>query len=435
LSNAGAAFPPRLKVAAQGCRESIVSRFKFLHAADIHLDSPLIGLGSRTDAPLARIRAATREGLKNLVQCALDERVSFVLVAGDLYDGAWKDMKTGIFAMQQFARLGHAGIRTFVILGNHDAESKLTAELPRPDTVHFFGSTAGEVATLADLGVAVHGRSFRTAAVTDNLARDYAPPVPGMFNIAMLHTALEGGHEHANYAPCSLEELRTSGHDYWALGHVHDHCVHSEHPYVVYPGNVQGRSVRETGPKGAVIVEVEDGHVVHLRHVPLDDVRWARMDLTIRPGGTGDLHETFRSELDAILAAAGGRPSIVRVLIHAQDADADEIAGGMDQIDADLRAIAAQAAEEVWLEKVRLQASRSKPVALPKEIADLLAGGVEHEDALAMLQATLQPLADKLPTKLDETDPLIAALQSGDWAALAGSANDTIAAEMPGTAA
>lgn len=412
-----------------------MSRFKFLHAADIHLDSPLVGLGSRTDAPLDRVRAATREALKNLVQCALEEKVDFVLVAGDLYDGSWKDMKTGIFAMQQFARLGHAGIRTFVILGNHDAESKLTAELPRPDTVHFFGSVAGEIATIDDLGVAVQGRSFKTAAVTDNLARDYAAPIPGMFNIAMLHTALEGGHEHANYAPCSLEELRSSGHDYWALGHVHDHLVHSEHPHVVYPGNVQGRSVRETGPKGAVIVEVEDGHVVNLRHVPLDDVRWARMTITIGLGAVGDLHDLFRSNLDAILRGAEGRPSIVRVVIEAQDGDADEIAGMMDQIDADLRAITAQAADEVWLEKVRLQASRSMPVSLPKEIADLLDGGLEHEDAFVMLQTALQPLADKLPTKLDETDPFIVALQSGDWAALAITANDTIAAELPGAAA
>lgn len=412
-----------------------MSRFKFLHAADIHLDSPLIGLGARTDAPIDRIRAATREALKNLVRCALDEKVDFVLVAGDLYDGSWKDMKTGIFAMQQFARLGHAGIRTFVILGNHDAESKLTAELPKPDTVHFFGNAPGEIMTIEDLGVAVQGRSFKTAAVSDNLARDFAAPIPGMFNIAMLHTALEGGHEHANYAPCSLEELRTSGHDYWALGHVHDHIVHSEHPHVVYPGNVQGRSVRETGPKGAVIVEVEDGHVAKLRHVPLDDVRWARMALNIPLGAVGDLYDQFRSDLDGILEKAEGRPSLVRVVIQAQDGDADQIAGMIDQIETDLRAIAAQAADEVWLEKVRLEAKRSMPVSLPKEIADLLEGGLEHQDAVLMLQAALQPLADKLPTKLDEIDPLIVALQAGDWAALASTANETIAAEMPGTAA
>ncbi|MBC3940627.1 DNA repair exonuclease [Sphingomonas albertensis] len=409
-----------------------MSNFKFLHAADIHLDSPLLGLGSRTDAPVDRIRAATREALKNLVQFAIDEAVDFVVVAGDLYDGTWKDMKTGIFAMQQFARLGHAGIRTFVILGNHDAESKLTVDLPKPDGVHFFGSAAGEVVTIADLGVAVHGRSFKTAAVLDNLAIEYAPPVPDMFNIAMLHTALEGGHEHAPYAPCRLVELQTSGHDYWALGHVHDHIVHNEHPHVVHPGNVQGRHARETGPKGAVLVQVEDGVVTGMRHVPLDDVRWEHMTIVVADGAAGTLHDVFRDKLDVITREAGGRPVIARVTIDARNADADEIAVMMDAVETDLRAIAAQAADAVWLEKVRLKASRSAPAALPKAIADLIDGGADDATARDALRAALQPLADKLPAKLDEDDPLLVALQTGDWGVLAAAASETIGARLPG---
>ncbi len=409
-----------------------MSRFKFLHAADIHLDSPLIGLGSRTDAPVDRVRAATREALKNLVQFAIDEKVDFVLVAGDLYDGTWKDMRTGIFAMQQFARLGHAGIRTFVILGNHDAESKLTADLPKPASVHFFGSAAGEVVAMEELGVAVHGRSFKTAAVLDNLAVEYASPVPGMFNIAMLHTAMEGGHDHAPYAPCKLVELRTSGHDYWALGHVHDHLVHSEHPHVVYPGNLQGRHARETGPKGAVLVEVEDGAVTELRHVSLDDVRWARLTIVVEDGAAAALRDTFRERLEGVITNAGGRPAIVRVVIEARDADADAIAATMDSVDTDLRAIAAQATDAVWLEKIRLRATRSIPLALPKEIADLIDGSAADDGALDSLRAALQPLADKLPAKLDDEDAMLVALQTGDWAAIARTATETIGTRIPG---
>ncbi|MEG3159382.1 DNA repair exonuclease [Sphingomonas sp. LB2R24] len=409
-----------------------MSRFRFLHAADIHLDSPLVGLGSRTDAPVDRIRAATREALRNLVQFATDEKVDFVVVSGDLYDGTWKDMRTGIFAMQQFARLGRAGIRTFVILGNHDAESKLTIDLPIPANVHFFGSKAGEVVVMENLGVAIQGRSFKTAAVLDNLASEYVPPTPGMFNIAMLHTALEGGHEHAPYAPCRLVELRTSGHDYWALGHVHDHVVHSEHPHVVYPGNLQGRHARETGPKGAVLVEVEDRTVIGLRHVQLDDVRWARMDIVVPTGELANLRDVFRARLDELAAQAEGRPMIVRVLIEARDADADELGRTMDVVDTDFRAIAAQAADAVWLEKVRHKANRSMSVALPKEIADLIDGSAEDETALAAVQAALQPLADKLPARLDEEDPLLVALQKADWALLAKAATEAIGSRMPG---
>lgn len=408
-----------------------MSRFKFLHAADIHLDSPLIGLGSRTDAPIERIRAATREALKNLVQFAMDEKVEFVVVAGDLYDGTWRDMKTGIFAMQQFAKLGHAGIRTFVILGNHDAESKLTVDLPKPESVHLFGSAAGEIVVMEQLGVAIQGRSFKTAAVVENLAREYAPPVTGMFNIAMLHTALEGGHEHANYAPCKIEELRTSGHDYWALGHVHVHLVHHEHPHIVYPGNVQGRSVRETGPKGAVLVDVENGVVSGLRHVALDDVRWAAITIDVKTGGVTGLHDLFRDEIDSLSASAEGRPLIARVTIVANSVEADQL-GNVDTIETDLRAIAAQASEAIWLEKVRLVIHRSAPVALPREISELIDGAIDDEDALTALRSALQPLADKLPSKVDESDPLMVALQVGDWATIAGTAIETIGGQFPG---
>src|SRR3546814_2452354 len=136
----------------------------------------------------------------------------------------------------------------------------------RPDTHH-----------LPELSVAVHGQSFSTPAVTENLVLAYPPAEQHVFNIGILHTALAGRQGHADYAPCSVEDLRSRGYDYWALGHVHEFEVVSTEPYVVFPGNVQGRTIRETGAKGAVLVAVADGDVTSVERIELDVIRWARL--------------------------------------------------------------------------------------------------------------------------------------------------------------
>ena len=157
------------------------------------------------------------------------------------------------------ARLGRAGIPVFVIKGNHDAHSVVTRSITLPSNVTVFGVRSAETHVIEHLGVALHGQSFADRQVPENLARDYPAPMPGMFNIGILHTSLTGRPPHADYAPCTLDDLRMRGYDYWALGHVHAFEVISQDPFVVYPGNIQGRNIRETGEKGAVLVSVSDG--------------------------------------------------------------------------------------------------------------------------------------------------------------------------------
>ena len=159
--------------------------FRFLHAADLHLDSPLRGLDE--DAPAARIRDATRRALANLVDLALSERVDFVLLAGDLYDGDWKDWRTGQFLVQELAKLARQQIPVIAISGNHDAERVLTRSLPFPGT--FFPADRPDTIRLDALQVAIHGQSFATRAVRDNLALGYPAAITGWFNIGLLHTA------------------------------------------------------------------------------------------------------------------------------------------------------------------------------------------------------------------------------------------------------
>ena len=181
--------------------------FTFIHAADIHLDSPLHGLSRKDEAFSQLVRGATRKAFSNVVDLAIEEGAAFVVIAGDLYDGAWKDQSTGQFAIAQLARLARAGIRSVIVFGNHDADSRVTRHLTAPERVYKLKSAKCETVLFYDLGVAIHGRSYKEAATTENIASTYCPPVASMLNVALLHTALDGHEGHANYALCSLGEL------------------------------------------------------------------------------------------------------------------------------------------------------------------------------------------------------------------------------------
>ena len=185
--------------------------FKFIHAADIHLDSPLRGLSQYDGAPVDLLRSATRQAFTRLVDISLEEEASFVIIAGDLYDGEWRDFNTGLFFVAEMNRLRQKGIRCFLLQGNHDAESQLTKNLPLPDNVSVFGTRKAETFVLDDIQVAVHGHSFKQRDTFENLATDYPDPNSGAFNIGVLHTGLEGYAAHAKYAPCTLNQLKAKG--------------------------------------------------------------------------------------------------------------------------------------------------------------------------------------------------------------------------------
>ena len=248
---------------------------KFIHASDIHLDSPLRGLERYDGAPVEQIRQTTRMAMRNLVRAAIEEKVDFVMIAGDLYDGDWRDFNTGLFLLQQMSELRSADIRVFIVSGNHDAASQITRSLRMPKNVHLFPTDAPDTVILGELGVAIHGQGFAKEAVTANLAQGYPQAQAGLFNIGLLHTSVTGRDGHEPYAPCSLADLLAKGYDYWALGHVHTREVLHEHdPWIVFPGNIQGRHIRETGAKGCMVVTVEDGEVVEATHRNLDVLRW-----------------------------------------------------------------------------------------------------------------------------------------------------------------
>lgn len=217
--------------------------FRFLHAADIHLDSPLHGLSRYEGLPESEIRGATRAAFDTLVRRAIDEAVDFVVLAGDLFDGDWKDMGTGLYFARAMGELHLAGIPVFLIAGNHDAASVISRRIPWPPNVRAFDARKSQTHRLDHLKVAVHGQSFSTPAVTDNFVMAYPDRLEHHLNIGMLHTALAGRSGHAPYAPCSLDDLKAKHYDYWALGHVHEFERVCDAPHVIFPGNIQGRTI------------------------------------------------------------------------------------------------------------------------------------------------------------------------------------------------
>jgi len=369
-----------------------VTAFRFLHAADLHLDSPLRGLARDPDAPVERIRRATRDALSNLVDLALQERVAFVLLAGDLYDGDWRDWGTGQFLIGQLARLTAAGIRVVAISGNHDAASQITRHLRWPAGAVLLPVDRPATVEWDDLGVAVHGQGFHRRDVAENLAVAYPAPLPGRLNIGLLHTAAgRGGHE--NYAPCTVEQLSAHGYDYWALGHVHAREVIAERPWIVFPGNLQGRDVNEAGAKGASIVTVRDGAIAGLEHRALDVVRWARVEIDL--AGAADEEEALsrlRPALAEALADAQGRLLALRLVLAGTCAAHAALSADPAALREKLRAeaMATAAGQEVWLEDVRL-ATRAPAAARARDdaLGTLLRGIAEAAapDLLAPLQA------------------------------------------------
>ena len=256
---------------------------KFVHAADLHIDSPLRGLERYDGAPVELIRGATRRALEHLVELCLEEGAKLLLLAGDLYDGDWKDYSTGLFFCQQMARLREGGVTVVWIRGNHDAASRLTQHLRPTDNVHELSHARPSSLELEFDGaqIAVHGQGFPKAKVSDDLSERYPAPVSGAFNVGLLHTALDGREGHDAYAPCRVESLVNRGYDYWALAHVHQAAVLHERPHVVFCGNLQGRHIRESGPKGASLVVVEDGQVEAILPLHVDCVRWIHLPVPV----------------------------------------------------------------------------------------------------------------------------------------------------------
>lgn len=412
-----------------------MTTFRFLHAADIHLDSPLYGLSRYDGLPVEDIRSATRVAFDNLIQCAIDEAVDFVVIAGDLFDGDWRDMGTGLHFARAMGRLDQKNIPAFLLAGNHDAASVITSKVPWPPNVKLFGPRIPETHRLPMLEVAVHGQSFSTPAVTENLVLGYPSADDHAFNIGVLHTALAGRTGHSTYAPCSVDDLRSKGYDYWALGHVHEFEIVDKDPYVVFPGNLQGRNIREAGAKGAVIVTVVDREITALEQVELDVIRWARMDVDCAGALEEDVSDLVRAELSRLRDSNGsGRPLVARVTLVGATSAAGPMHDRSASLRDDVRAIAGSISPDLFVEKVRVRLT--EPVregeAMGEDIGILIEEAATDPDLAAMIKADLERFMIAADTTLGtaEDGELRSSAAQDDWSSVIDTVSTALRARL-----
>ena len=380
-----------------------MNEFRFLHAADLHLDSPLLGLTEKSGDYARLVADASRRAFDDMISLAIETDCSFVVLAGDVFDGDLRDTQCGLFFVNGMARLKAAGIRVFMILGNHDAENRFARHLHVTDNVYLFSSARAETRTMDDLGVAVHGRSFGSRKVEDNIARHYPPPVPGLFNIGILHTACEGREGHETYAPCTVEQLVNHGYDYWALGHVHNREILHENPYVVYAGNLQGRHAREAGPKGASLVTVRDGEVAGVAHQVLDAVRWASATVDLSTAAThADMTALIRDVVSALVEQAQGRPLALRLELTGTTPLHPGLIRAPHDLQLEVETVLASLSDEIWLERLKVHTHLpERPAVLDPSTGGRIAADIRAAatpDALrAELEQLLTGVLDRMP--------------------------------------
>jgi exonuclease SbcD len=381
--------------------------FTFIHAADLHIDSPLAGLGCKDARVRERFAHAGRRAVETLVAETIAAKAAFLLICGDIFDGEWKDVSTGHFFARELGRLERAGIPTFIVKGNHDAESQVVKSLPYPESARVLASRSAETIEIESLRVALHGRSFGSRLVGGDFLASYPARREGFFNIGLLHTALDGSRGHESYAPCTLEELKRFGYDYWALGHVHAAEIVARDPYVVYPGNIQGRNPRETGAKGAMRVNVEEGRIVEVSPLTLDAARWAQAQID---AGSCSEEAEIVARIDAAMRAESERserrPLALRITLHGATLLHSHLVAERERLEADLRAIGFRHAEDFWVESLKIETrapterTRALDEADALDVAALISAAAAEPQYRGMLSELLASIEEKSPREL-----------------------------------
>ena len=298
---------------------------RFVHAADLHLDSPFVGIKAAAPENVASaLRDATFIAYENIIDLCIEEQVDALLVAGDVYDSADRSLRAQLRFVEGLRRLEEAGIRSFICHGNHDPLDGWEARLDYPSSCTRFGVESDVVPVFEDdpERAVVHGISFPKQDVYENLALRFGTADSNTFSIGLVHANVGSDTSHVNYAPCSLEDLVGSEIDYWALGHVHTRQILTERsPTVVYPGNPQGRHPNERGARGVYLVEVDDTGGVRLDFKAVDVVRWVQADLDVSGTDTvPDLIEGLHQCIQGALAESDGRSVVLRIRLAGRSA-------------------------------------------------------------------------------------------------------------------
>jgi DNA repair protein SbcD/Mre11 len=405
-----------------------MASFRFMHAADLHLDSPFIGISGLDDNLRSFVQESTFRALERLVQLAIDQHVDFIVISGDIYDSSNISLRAQLRFLESLSRLGMEGIAVYVIHGNHDPLDSTKLTMTLPPHVHVFGAEPASVTAVRrsdhqEVAV-ITGMSYPTSKVTDNIAIRYPAPSSGLYHIGLLHANVDGDPQHETYAPCTKRDLIQAGYHYWALGHIHSRRTLQESPFIVYPGNIQGRHVRETGPKGCYIVDVDGSFNTKLSFHELDSMRWHIVEAPL--DSYQDVDE-WRRSLESILTEIARENadglSMIRVRITGRGPVHRQLEGGyvLDELLTDLRRREAAKGQTcgyrgcVWIESFSLQSGDAidteRLLAEDSFAGDLLRlvrgeqGRVQDPDGV--VAKSLEPLLEhaELRSLLDEISP------------------------------
>lgn len=287
---------------------------RFVHAADLHLDATLAGLAAAEPAIADAVARSTFTAWERIVDLCIERRVDALLIAGDVYNRADRSLRAQLRFAEGLERLDRAGIQAVFCHGNHDPLDGWQASVDLPSSATRFSDEPSSIWLDTYRRVSVTGISYRQAVVTDNLAARLQRPAHAEFAIGLLHSNIGGNTEHGNYAPATLDHLRTSGFDYWALGHVHTRQImHRRQPVVAYPGNPQGLHINEPGSRGVYLVEVDDSGHAHLEFIPCGPIVWQRLDVAI--DDLTSMQELVSAVENAAGEAAGSRDLVYRLKI------------------------------------------------------------------------------------------------------------------------
>lgn len=354
--------------------------FSFVHCADLHLDSPFEGIHAAAPKIAAVLREATFQALDQIIDLARRERADFIIVAGDVHDGENRSLRAQLRFRDALRKAADAGIPCFIAHGNHDPLSGWEARLTMPAQARRFGGHSVECfpvrrngATLAH----IYGISYPIREVKANLATGFKREPEAPFAIGVLHCNVGGDPDYDNYAPCTTEDLAAAGLDYWALGHIHaQKIMRTQDPCIIYPGNPQGRSWREMGPRGCYLVRVDAARRISPTFVATDAVRWFRQDLDIGDLSTWDdlLDAMFRVR-EEVRAAAAGRAAILRLSLAGRGELHRELAGRIDlerDLAEPLREGEPERPDFVWVESIQNQTRPPLDLAQRRSVQDFV---------------------------------------------------------------
>ncbi|MEA2074378.1 MAG: DNA repair exonuclease [Euryarchaeota archaeon] len=336
--------------------------FSFIHTADLHLDSPFRGISEINEEISLELTEATFKAFNKIIDFGIKKQIDFLLIAGDIYDGADRSLRAQLRFRDGLKRLSEAGIKAYIVHGNHDSLDGWSANLDWPKNVYIFKGKSVEKVSVEKNGkkvAQIYGISFHNREIKTNLTYKFpkiSKSKKALFTIGMLHCNVGTNTGHEPYAPCTLQDLFTQNFDYWALGHIHKKAIiNKDNPLVIYPGNPQGLHPKETGSRGCFLINVDENGKPTAEFIEVDSIRWFVEELSTDALYTEEeLISKIHNHIEKIRKEAKGRPSICRIILTGRSAMHSSIArkGVLDDILKDLREDEEREKQFVWIESI-----------------------------------------------------------------------------------